>query len=158
MVLLVTPVDAAAWTGWFEPEEPCFLSGVYACPSGHHLLVVSEGNGYVVAADQPKDYYLIAGPVLGVARVPDRRMIVTWTEQDLFAYDEVGERLWIERLAVDGLKISAIAPDAISGTVIDLTTGKPCAFSVDVDTGQVTGGWPRHAASGGSVPRIHRRH
>lgn len=156
-LLEVSPRNAPAWIGWFEPDDPYFPSGAYACPSGWELLVVSEGNGYLVPVESPTNYGTLVGPIHGVARVPGRLMIVIWTEQDLIAYDEFGEKWWIDHLAHDGLEISDISPDTIRGSVTNLVTGKPCDVAVDVRTGSVTGGWPDIASVGGAYPRLHSR-
>ncbi len=42
ILMRVSPQNGPAWVGQFEPDDPYFPSGAYACPSGDALLVVGE--------------------------------------------------------------------------------------------------------------------
>lgn len=152
----VSPQNGPAWVGQFEPDDPYFPSGAYACPSGDALLVVSEGNGYIVSVADPTNYETVKSPLLGVARVPARPLVFAWTEQDLLAFDESGEKWWIENLAVDGLRITEISSSTISGLVANVVTGERCSVTIDVETGSVAGGWPTDS-EGGISARVHTR-
>lgn len=96
------------------------LTGVYAAPSGRHLFVIAEGEGFHVPADRPDDWTSIPGaPILGLGRVPGLPIVVFWGFQDLAAYGPDGMLWWLDHLSLDDLRVDRIEAGGISGTVWD---------------------------------------
>jgi hypothetical protein len=114
----VEPHSAPAWTGAFELDAPGFyLTGVYGLPTGHDLLVVAAGEGYVVSVRDPDQWHWAPlAPVLGAQRVEGSPLVVLWSFQDLAVYGPEGP-LW-QRLefATDDLEVTRAADGVIEGT------------------------------------------
>lgn len=157
LILRIVPAHAEAWVGTFSPQFAYFLTGIYACPSEAHLLVVNGGAAYIVNASDPEDYSTVAGAIIGVARVPDRPVLLIWDEQNMSAYDASGLLWWIESLAEEDLCIKRLTSTHIFGTVADLLHNAVREITIDVSGGEVSGAWVRHSASGVGYPRVHRR-
>lgn len=137
--------DGTAWErSWagISPHYP--LTGAYAAPSGRHLVVVSRGQGFYVPVEEPDRFErLPAAPLRGIARVPEREIVVFWGFQDLVAYGPDGMLWWLQRLSEDDLEILRIERDGIHGTAWDASgTGEErVPFRVDPSSGRVEGGW-----------------
>jgi hypothetical protein len=82
----------------------------------------------------------MAAPVLAVARVPERAILLFADFQDLCAYGPNGIIWWIKRLALDALKVESITAGVISGSGND-SNGQQLHFQVDPATGRYQGGW-----------------
>jgi hypothetical protein len=118
------------------------LTGVYAAPSGRHLFVIAEGEGFYVPVDRPDDFTPIPGrPILGLGRVPERPIVVFWGFQDLAAYGPDGMLWWLDHLSTDDLAVERIEADAIQGTIWDPSAREGeddrIPFRIDPSTGEL---------------------
>jgi len=155
MIVEVVPAVGGAWLGWFEADVVDSMNGAFACPSENDLLVVSGGNGYVVSAAHPGKFEILPGLIQGVARVPGMPLMAVWDEQDIALYGRSGMVWWAERVAEEGLRITAITPESIAAYVPNFSAGAEQLISIDVATGHVHGAWLRHGPDNVIYPRIH---
>jgi len=89
-LLEITPNSGGAWMGMFGHGPRDFLTGVYACPNGHTLCVVSSGKGYLVEAAAP-DQWLLKTSATRFARVlPEHNMLILSDWYTLIAYGSHG--------------------------------------------------------------------
>lgn len=143
LLIKVSPEGGEPWLGIFAfgQNGPDALTGIYSCPNGVSLCVVSEGDGYIVRTDDPHVWKEVkAYPILDVRAIPSKKLLVFADFTEIVAYG-VGGLAWkTSRLSSDGVKIIEVTADHIRGLAWDAATDREVEFLVDVNTGRHTGG------------------
>ena len=128
-----------------------FLRGGYGfdwvgpMPDGDHLLVVSQGAGYVV---DPASRLLVTEIGAGISEViadEARRLLILVDigSCDIEAFGPEG-RVWTTgQISWDGFRNVRVAGDVIVGEAYQPWTPDWVPFTVDVETGAVSGGAKR---------------
>lgn|GEM_PF-3258470 len=83
------------WVGSFAAGDlsPNAHTGVYSCPSPNHVLVVAQGEAYIVNTHDPLEFHhLNLIPVMGVVQVPVAGVTVLYDFTRLEAYGVGGRR------------------------------------------------------------------
>jgi hypothetical protein len=146
LTLQVRTHRGSKWTGAFDGIHEFYHSGIYATPSPEHICVICHGRGYLVPVDTPTSYatrILPGPPIRGVARVPDRMILLVWDSGDLAAYNGTGLLWWIASLSPEeGIRLTDVSADTIHGESWDVIHNRPLPFSVNPLSGSLTGGWP----------------
>ena len=146
VIVQVTPQDAPAWIGIFAfgglPNDTS--SGVFSCPGGTRLCVVSRGRGYVITASAPAVWEEVpVTPILFVRPVPEKDVILFASHHNLAVYGSQGI-VWRAKCVVDDeLAVAEVARGVVRGTGWDAAQGKTVEFAISVETGLPTA--PRKA-------------
>ncbi|HKB64262.1 MAG TPA: hypothetical protein VKC61_00300 [Pyrinomonadaceae bacterium] len=143
LIVEVSTRSSESWIGTFAfgTISPKGKNGLYAWPDPRILCVVSQGQGYLVWADEPTKSELIrVDPVLDVMSVPAKQIVVFANYTQLIAYGKSGP-VWVtNRLSWDGLKLTKLNNDYIEGEVWDPRVEANVGFKVDLSNGHHEGG------------------
>jgi hypothetical protein len=118
------------------------ISGVFPHPNGHHLIVFSAGQGYVVDPETRQCVHTFSGQALDVIPIPQLEAFVVGNGLWFEAIDRNG--LWwrSRRISWDGMRNIKVADVSLSGEAYDPLSGteewRP--FTLDLTTGEAKGG------------------
>jgi hypothetical protein len=143
LVVKIIPQHGLTWIGTFASgyRSPTAVTGVFSCPDGHSLCVVSAGAGYIVRADDPQSWEEVrAHPITDVRAIPEAQLLVFADFTALSAYGSEGLAWTTDDLSWDGLEITEVSPDFIRGLAWDAPQGQQVEFCIDVGTGCHEGG------------------
>jgi hypothetical protein len=138
--LEIVPMSGERWRFWLSGLGAPF-SGLFATPSPDHLLVVVQGEGAIANARSPGSSLSCPGvPLVGVARVPGRDILLVWGYYDMFALDPEGI-VWHTRMIFYGdVVIEEVTPERVRyiwqrGQEQDGTEQPWLHFELEVATG-----------------------
>jgi hypothetical protein len=141
LAVRVIPYEGLPWIGIFAPGYPEARTGVFSCPDGKSICVVSSGQAYIVRTDAPHKWEKApAFPVWDVRVVLERNLLVLADFTILTAYGPEGLTWTTARLSWDGLEITEISGDSIRGLAWDSPQGRNVEFVVDLQSGRHIGG------------------
>lgn len=118
-VVRVQPAGAEEWGGTFASGGLGGLSGVYGCPSRHHLCVVADGLVYIVDVTKPRAGAVVAhDQVRQVAKVAEHDLVLFVRFIDIVALGLAGTAWRTERLVVDDLRVlnGRATPSSVAAT------------------------------------------
>lgn len=139
----ITSFERRNWFGIFAFGEitPKGLTGIYSMPDSDKFCVVAKGAGYIVSADNPKDWQEIkAIPIMDVRPITSQNLLVFADYTELVAYGKDGIKWRSERLAYDSFKIIEITEKKLKGEFWNIRKGVNDVFEVDLSTGLQKGG------------------
>ncbi len=140
LVVRVGAKDLRGWIGNFQ-RGPEGLDGVFSTPSPSVVCVVARGQGYLVPVGEPTRYLVVdAMPVREVRAIVVKGLLIFVDYVKLVAYGPSGFLWKTRRVSWDGIRLTGVTPECISGFGRDALRGTEVAFSVDVDTGRSEGG------------------
>ncbi|MCW3051315.1 MAG: hypothetical protein JWN14_485, partial [Chthonomonadales bacterium] len=90
LLLEITPNSGSPWMGIFGQGPKNFLDGVYACPNGHTLCVVSSGKGYFVEPAAPEEWRVKTEATRFARILPAHNMLLLSDWHTLIAYGAHG--------------------------------------------------------------------
>jgi len=142
LVVRVKPVDGEPWIGNFQyGDGDVYVSGVFVYSSDQFICVVARGQGYLVCGRRPSEYEIVRSyPIRDVRTIPEKSLIVFADYTELSAYGSKGFAWMTKTLSWDGLKITEVTAERITGVAWDAPANKEVGFSVDVTTGRSQGG------------------
>ena len=127
------------WIGVFAfgYNSPPAFSRVLSSPDPERLCVVSDGNAYIVNAEQPDAWeQLPIVPVLDVRPLREQSLLLFADFIRLAAYGS-SKVVWRSpRVCWDGLKITNVTGEIVEGTGYDPTNEHDSRFAVDLRTGR----------------------
>jgi hypothetical protein len=145
-LLHVTPAHGEPWIGAFEGGMGDWSQVDYG-PTQRQLLVVVNGAAHIVEVENPAIYHPIhLMPVTQLARVPDLDILLLADWWRIAAYGPEGHLWTTDRIALDGLTIQEASEQVITGVSLGPTGFPDLPFSVETQSGHVSGG---HSAAGG---------
>ena len=151
LMIKVTPRKGSPWVATFARayDSPQALTGILSCPSSEHVCVVSGGGGYIIRASDPDDRQKIPlVPITDARLIKGKGLLVFANFTSLAAYG-VGGLLWqSSRLSWDGLRITEVTSEHITGLGWDSPREQEIEFVVDIATGLHHGG----SSPDGDVP------
>lgn len=123
--------------------------GLWGCPNPAQLCAIAGGYAYLVDAEDPRQWSQIPyRPVLSVHPVLESGLLIVSSFHQLWALGANGPAWETARLSWEGLRVTEISGGTLHGFGWDLGTDAEVAFSVDLATGQHTGGaGPERASS-----------
>ncbi|HUZ04912.1 MAG TPA: hypothetical protein VMU62_06125, partial [Acidobacteriaceae bacterium] len=139
----VTPPDAAPFLATFALgfAEPSVPHGIWSCPNPNQLCAVAGGYAYIIDITQPEVWQQIPyRPVTTLYVAAEQRLLLFSGFHSLFALGENGRAWETSRLSWEGLRITGLEADTLSGFGWDLMTDTEVLFTVDLLTGGHTGG------------------
>jgi hypothetical protein len=139
--LKISPRKGAPWIGMFAFSvlgNGEMNSGVYGCPDGESLCVVSLGEGYVVRADDPTKCDVVPTlPILGVRAVKEAKLLVFWDFTAIAAWGTAGLAWRTERVCIDELQVEEITSSSLKGSGWDPVNNNRSKFEVELHTGEI---------------------
>ncbi len=131
------------WCGSFAFGDisPNAISGIYNYPDENKLLIVSNGQGFIVNVAHPDDTVeLKEQPIMGVLFDEKRELVVIYDFVRFTAFNSAG-RLWkTDALSYDGIKILEVLGNIIVSKSWSAPLNKWVEFRLDVLTGAYEGG------------------
>lgn len=122
-------------------EDPALPHGVWSCPNPNQVCAIAGGYAYIVEADQPERWQQIPyRPVVSVHAAPQQSLLIFSSFHKLWALGKNGMSWETKRLSWEGLRVTEIHGGQLHGFGWDLNTDAEIPFSVDLATGQHTGG------------------
>lgn len=117
------------------------FSGFYTTPHLNKLCIVSNGAGYLISSNNPKDWKQIEStPIRDVRTSLQHGILIFADYTKLIAYDEKGIKWQTKQLSWDNLKIVGISEKYIKGEYYDIRSEKNEFFEVDLYSGKSIGG------------------
>ncbi len=141
--LMVTPNAGASFLatcalGFASPQVP---TGVWSCPDPAMLCAVSGGYAYLIDTRAPHHFQQVAyRPVTEVRPVPAAGLLLFASFHSLEGWGVSGRQWQTQRLSWEGVRLGKASADRLEGWGWDLRTDKEVAFSIDLQTGEHTGG------------------
>lgn len=126
--------------------DPLLPHGVWSCPHPRQMCAIAGGYAYVVEVDNPEEWLQIPyRPVTRVDLAQEQKLLLFASFHRLWALGVAGKAWETGRLSWEGLRLTGIDGQYLRGFGWDLETDAEVPFTVDLTTGQHTGG------SGGSA-------
>jgi hypothetical protein len=122
-------------------RDPTLPTAIFPCPRPDDLLALAGGYAYVIDTQQPtRCLHLPLQPVTAVLPAPTKGLILFAGFHDVLALDATGIRWQSARLSWEGLTCLEVRDNALHGLGWNMQTDRELPFSVDLATGQHTGG------------------
>jgi hypothetical protein len=141
--LRVTPQSGPAWVGFFALgfDSDQVVSAVCSTPDPDSFCVVVGGYAYVVKAGSPAQWLRVEQkPVVDMRVLSPQGLLLFAGFTSITAVGSEGILWTTERLTWEGLTITEVSGDKLSGRGWDAITDKEVQFEVDLKTGKHTGG------------------
>jgi hypothetical protein len=141
--LMMRPASGATFLatcalGFTDPVMP---TGVFGCPNSQEMCAVAGGYAYVIDTAQPEQCTHIAlKPVVEVRPLVPQELLLFVGFHSMMAWGRDGFAWESTRLSWEGIRITGIDTDTLHGIGWNLLTDRDVAFSLDLRTGQHTGG------------------
>lgn len=137
-VVRFTDSRGGEWVGNFQPGLGG-VSGAVDHPDGRRVLVIAEGQGYVVDPDERASRHFFGGQVEHILLVPSLGVLIgngLW-----FEAIGPGGSLWTsDRISWDGMQGLKIDGQQLTGESWDPLTNSWVPFELDLVTGVSRGG------------------
>jgi hypothetical protein len=122
--------------GFADPAVP---TGLWSCPNPDEVCALAGGYAYIVNTAEPAQFTHIAlRPVLQVHSLAEHNLLVFGGHQALLAWGIRGPVWATRRLSSEGLRITEIGGDSLSGFGWDLLTDREVPFIVNLRTGEAS--------------------
>lgn len=115
VLLEIRPANGMSWLAMFAGGPQGYLTGVYGCPNGHSLCVVSCGRCYFVRADDPQQWREKTEAIREVIILPEHNILLLRDEESLIAYGVHGFLWKTKPLSDDGFTIEGIDGNILRG-------------------------------------------
>lgn len=152
LIVRVRPHNGQTWIGTFAKgfDSEAAITGLFSTPHRDWLCAVSGGYAYLVNTEHPEQWHFVKSrPVLETRAVSEAFIFADFQTISGFTADAT---LWQSApLSWEGLKITAINHHELQGLGWDAIQDREIPFSVDLRTGEHTGG---------AAPKVaqHHRH
>jgi len=135
------PFLATCALGFADPSAP---SGVWSCPDPATLCAVAGGYAYLIDTTQPERWQQVEyRPVLSVHPLPEQGLLLFAGHHALTAWGAAGKAWQSARLSWEGIQILGVSGSKLIGEGWDLMSDRDVEFSLDLRTGEHTGGLGR---------------
>ena len=141
--LRIVPRQGTLWTGFFALgfDSPQVVNAVCSCPDPDSLCAVVGGYAYVVEAIDPGQWFRVEQrPVVDLRPLARQGLLLFTGFTSISALGREGLKWTTGRLSWEGVSITGIADDKLTGLGWDAMSDKEVAFEVDLLTGKHTGG------------------
>ena len=137
------PDEGEAWFASFSNGDisPNAISFAGSTPSRNKALVISKGEGYVVDATNPREWFeLPVRPVMGVLCLPHHRVIIVWDFVRMVCVDTKGIRWRTPSVSWDGIKNVTQDGEHVVAKVWDAPTSSFTTARIAIADGALDGG------------------
>ena len=122
-------------------RDPNALSGVWSCPRPDDILAIAGGYAYLADALAPeRPVHVPLRPVAQVLAAPEDKLLLLAGLHTIAAIGATGLLWQTARLTWEGLTLTGVRDNHLHGLGWDLRTDRELPFTVDLATGQHTGG------------------
>jgi hypothetical protein len=122
-------------------RDPSLPTGIFACPLPDNLLAVAGGYAYLIDTLAPDHcLHLPLRPVTQILPAPSAGVILLAGFHIVLALDATGIRWQSARLSWEGITLTRADTSHLHGTGWNLHTDREVPFTVDLLTGEHTGG------------------
>ena len=122
-------------------NDPTMPSGVYSCPNPDALCAVAGGYAYIINTLQPEQStHLALRPVVEVRSLPANGLLLFVGFHYIVAWGTDGEAWQSARLSWEGVRITGVDGNTLSGTGWNMLTDREVTFTLDLRTGRHDGG------------------
>jgi hypothetical protein len=122
-------------------NDPTMPSGVYSCPNPDALCAVAGGYAYIINTLQPEQStHLALRPVVEVRGLPANGLLLFVGFHYIVAWGTDGEAWQSARLSWEGVRITGVDGDTLTGTGWNMLTDREVTFTLDLRTGRHDGG------------------
>jgi hypothetical protein len=139
----VVPRAGTPWTAFFALgfDSSQVVNAICSCPDPDFFCAVVGGYAYVVKATDPAQWFGVEQrPVVDLRALARERLLLFTDFTSISALGHEGLRWTTGRLSWEGVSITAIADQTLTGLGWDAMSDKEVAFEVDLLTGKHTGG------------------
>jgi hypothetical protein len=138
--VLIRAGGSSGWIGQFRRGSGDLDRGL-STPSPDHVCVIAGGIAYWVDVSRPTQYTVLPPfPVQDVRAAPERDIMIFVDFTRIYAYGNRGHLWTSPRISSDGIKIGHVDADQVDGVAWDAAIEREVAFSVDLETGELSGG------------------
>ena len=132
------PFLATCALGFAGPSVP---SGVWACPHPEWICIVAGGYAYLIDTTNPSRWEQVEyRPVVEIRPLPEHDLLLFAGFHSLLAWGHDGKVWQTGRLTWDGLRITRVEGNTLSGFGWEMKTDQELEFEVDLKTGKHQGG------------------
>ena len=132
------PFLATCALGFSSPIAP---SGVWACPNPTCICIVAGGYAYLIDTVNPRRWSQVEyRPVTEIRTLPEQDLLLFAGFHTLLAWGRSGKAWQTGRLSWEGLRITRIEGNTLTGLGWHMTTDRELEFEVDLRTGEHRGG------------------
>ena len=122
-------------------RDPGLPSGLWSTPTPDTLLAVAGGYGYLVPTGAPEaTTHLHPRPITAVLPAPEAGLILLAGFHDVTAVGSAGTLWQTARLTWEGITLGEVRGGQLHGTGWNMQSDRDIPFTVDLQTGQHTGG------------------
>lgn len=115
--------------------------GVWSCPNPRQMCAIAGGYAYVIDVDSPEHWMQIPyRPVTWVDAAPEHKLLLFASFHRLWALGVEGKAWETKRLSWEGLRVTEIDGRHLHGFGWELDTDTEVPFTVNLTTGDHTGG------------------
>lgn len=134
----VAPVMATFALGFADAALP---HGIWTCPDPGQLCAVAGGYAYIVESGRPEQWTQIPyRPVISIHPAPEQQLLLFTSFHTVWALGKEGKAWETTRLSWEGLRVTKVEAGQMHGFGWDLHTDAEVPFTVDLITGNHTGG------------------
>lgn len=137
------PEHGEPWYGSFSRGDlsPNAVSFAGDLPAKTKAVVVSRGEGYVVDAERPSEWYeLPLRPVMGVLNSREHGVCIVWDFVRMMCLDQSGTRWKTPSISWDGIGRVAVEGTHVVAEVWDSPNSCFGTARIALNNGKVTGG------------------
>ncbi len=122
-------------------KDPSMPTAVLACPNPDELCALAGGYAYLIDTTHPeRSTHLPLKPITEARALAEHSLLLFSGFHTLLAWGRDGFLWQTQRLTWEGLRITSIEGNQLHGIGWNLPTDKDLSFTVDLTTGQHTGG------------------
>ncbi len=116
-------------------------TGVFACPNPDKLCAVAGGYAYIIDTARPeRSTHLGLRPVIELRVLAEHGLLLFAGFHQIAAWSKDGLAWETARLSWEGLRIGEAEDGRLPGFGWNMPTDKEVPFSIDLQTGEHTGG------------------
>lgn len=122
-------------------KDPSLPTGIFACPNPDEFCALAGGYAYIVNFSQPDTCtHLAMRPVVEVRALVAQKLLLFVGFHHMMAWGTNGVAWETARLSWEGVRLAGVEDGHLNGFGWNLQTDKEVPFTVDLSTGNHTGG------------------
>jgi hypothetical protein len=116
-------------------------TGVWACPDPAWICAVAGGYAYLIDTREPARWEQVGyRPVTGILALAEQELLLFAGFHSLLAWGRGGKAWQTRRLSWDGVRITAVRGQTLTGLGWEMRTDRELEFEVNLQTGEHRGG------------------
>ena len=128
-------------TGALGFRDPSLPTGIRSCPRAEDMLLLAGGYAYLIDTLEPERcHHLPVRPVTGIFPAPEQELLILAGFHHLMAVGVNGPAWESARLSWEGISLDGIEGGRLCGTGWDMKADRELPFSVDLRSGEHSGG------------------